>query len=163
MAVRGDDPHKIMHRCGHKSFSTTMIYVREGEAVSEGFGEPFPPLPDELLENRPEIAPGDSGCTIQPKTSCFQRGGRDSNTAKLPDSRCFTSDSRHEDGARIDVSAREQVGIGPSPTASPKDPRRTVEDALALALLRAAETARWDLVSQLLRELEARRIAAHVG
>jgi hypothetical protein len=49
MAVRGDDPHKIMHRCGHKSFSTTMLYVREGEAIREGFGEPFPALPDCLL------------------------------------------------------------------------------------------------------------------
>jgi integrase len=45
MAVRGDDSHKIMQRCGHKSFSTTMLYVREGEAIREGFGKPFPPLP----------------------------------------------------------------------------------------------------------------------
>jgi integrase len=49
MAVRGDDPLKIMQRCGHKSFSTTMVYVREGEAIREGFGEPFPPLPAELF------------------------------------------------------------------------------------------------------------------
>jgi integrase len=44
MAVRGDDAHKTMQRCGHKSFSTTMLYVREGEAIREGFGDPFPPL-----------------------------------------------------------------------------------------------------------------------
>jgi hypothetical protein len=58
MAVRGDDPHKIMHRCGHKSFTTTMIYVPEGEAVSEGFSEPFPPLPDELLGIAPRSPRG---------------------------------------------------------------------------------------------------------
>jgi len=45
MAVRGDDPLKIKQRCGHKTFSTTEIYVREGEALREGFGGPFPPLP----------------------------------------------------------------------------------------------------------------------
>jgi len=33
MAVRGDDPLKIKQRCGHKTFSTTEIYVREGEAL----------------------------------------------------------------------------------------------------------------------------------
>lgn len=49
MAVRGDDAHKIMQRCGHKSFTTTMLYVREGEAIREGFGEPFPALPACLL------------------------------------------------------------------------------------------------------------------
>jgi hypothetical protein len=50
MAVRGDDAHKIMQRCGHKSFSTTMLYVREGEAIREGFGDPFPPLPSCLVD-----------------------------------------------------------------------------------------------------------------
>jgi len=65
-AVRRDreavGPH---HRCGHKSFSTTMLYVREGEAIRAGFGDPFPPLPDVLLG----IAPGDIFFTNQPKTS----------------------------------------------------------------------------------------------
>jgi hypothetical protein len=53
MAVRGDDPLKIKQRCGHKTFSTTEIYVREGEALREGFGTPFPPLPKCLLEIAP--------------------------------------------------------------------------------------------------------------
>lgn len=49
MAVRGDEPLKIMHRLGHKNMSTTMIYVREAEQIAEGFGDPFPPLPASLL------------------------------------------------------------------------------------------------------------------
>jgi hypothetical protein len=36
----------------------------------------------------------------------------------------------------------------------------TVEDALATALAHAAEAGRWDVVAQLARELEARRLAA---
>lgn len=83
MAVRGDDPLKIMQRCGHRSFNTTMLYVREAEAVRAGFGTPFPALPACLID------PGGSsvtvrdrdrtGSTIWPKNRPSERGGRDSN------------------------------------------------------------------------------------
>jgi integrase len=49
MAVRGDEAMKIMQRCGHENIDTTMGYVRTAEAVREGFGGVFPPLPDVLL------------------------------------------------------------------------------------------------------------------
>jgi integrase len=49
MAVRGDDPLKIMQRAGHTDFKTTQLYLREAEAVREGFGEPFPTLPASVL------------------------------------------------------------------------------------------------------------------
>ncbi|GMV14716.1 MAG: hypothetical protein AMXMBFR56_29400 [Polyangiaceae bacterium] len=49
LAVRGDDPLKIMQRAGHTDFVTTQGYIREAEAVREGFGEVFPPLPPSLL------------------------------------------------------------------------------------------------------------------
>ncbi|MBI3206677.1 MAG: tyrosine-type recombinase/integrase [Myxococcales bacterium] len=49
MAVRGDDPLKIMQRAGHENFSTTQGYIRTAEAVRTGFGEPFPALPLALL------------------------------------------------------------------------------------------------------------------
>jgi hypothetical protein len=29
MAIRGDDPLRINHRAGHKSFTTTGGYIRE--------------------------------------------------------------------------------------------------------------------------------------
>jgi hypothetical protein len=51
MAVRGDDPLKIMQRCGHRDYGTTLRYVREAEAVRDGFGDPFPALPQCLLES----------------------------------------------------------------------------------------------------------------
>jgi integrase len=44
MAIRGDDPLHIQHRAGHSSFSTTQGYIRQAEAVREGFGEVFPSL-----------------------------------------------------------------------------------------------------------------------
>ncbi|MCE7893969.1 MAG: hypothetical protein DYH12_30445 [Sorangiineae bacterium PRO1] len=49
MAVRGDEPLKIMQRAGHQNFSTTQGYIRTAEAVREGFGVPFPPLPAVLM------------------------------------------------------------------------------------------------------------------
>ena len=45
LAVRGDDPLKIKQRAGHSTFSTTEGYIREAEAVRDGFGDVFPPLP----------------------------------------------------------------------------------------------------------------------
>jgi integrase len=45
MAIRGDEPLRIMQRAGHTSFSTTQGYIREAENVRQGFGVPFPPLP----------------------------------------------------------------------------------------------------------------------
>jgi hypothetical protein len=53
MAVRGDDPLKIKQRAGHASFQTTEIYIREAEAVREGFGAVFPPLPKSLISVAP--------------------------------------------------------------------------------------------------------------
>jgi hypothetical protein len=50
-AVRGDDPLKIRQRAGHSTVLTTEIYVREAEAVRQGFGEPFPVLPECLLSS----------------------------------------------------------------------------------------------------------------
>lgn len=50
MAVRGDDPLRIMRRAGHESFETTQLYVRLAEAARVGFGDVFPAIPPELYE-----------------------------------------------------------------------------------------------------------------
>ena len=52
MAIRGDEPLRIMQRAGHESFATTQLYVREAEAIREGFGEVFPPLTS-LIDTSP--------------------------------------------------------------------------------------------------------------
>lgn len=49
MAIRGTEPLKIQSRAGHNNFQTTQGYIREVEALREGFGEVFPPLPSSLL------------------------------------------------------------------------------------------------------------------
>lgn len=51
LAVRGDEPLKIMQRAGHRDLATTQGYVRTAEAVGvAAFGEVFPVLPSGLLE-----------------------------------------------------------------------------------------------------------------
>lgn len=52
MALRGDEPLRIMQRAGHSEFSTTMQYVREAETFGD-VGTPFPPLPS-LAITEPE-------------------------------------------------------------------------------------------------------------
>jgi hypothetical protein len=43
MAIRGEEPLRIMQRAGHGNFQTTQLYVREADAIRDGFGEVFPP------------------------------------------------------------------------------------------------------------------------
>jgi len=50
LAVAGLDATKIQRRAGHTTIETTMGYIREAESFAgEAFGQPFPPLPAELL------------------------------------------------------------------------------------------------------------------
>ena len=51
MAIRGDEPMKMMHRAGHEDLATTMGYVREAEALEFLKEEVFPALPDELFSS----------------------------------------------------------------------------------------------------------------
>jgi len=85
-----------------------------------------------------------------------QRGIEPSESAEFT---AIRVDSRTNDPPRGDVSARELVAFGPPDLEAP-----TVENALAGALARASAAGRWDIVAQLARELEARRLrAAGVG
>ncbi len=39
----------IMQRAGHRESKTTLGYIREAEAVGIDAGQPFPPLPPDLI------------------------------------------------------------------------------------------------------------------
>jgi hypothetical protein len=50
LAVRGDNPHQIQQRAGHRATplsvgQMTQKYIRTAEELQAGFGEPFPVLP----------------------------------------------------------------------------------------------------------------------
>lgn len=48
MAIRGDEPQRIMARCGHENMATTMGYVREAESLNVPRHTVFPVLPAAL-------------------------------------------------------------------------------------------------------------------
>jgi hypothetical protein len=85
--------------------------------------------------------------------------GGDIESAESAEFMAIRVDSRKDDPTRVDVSAREQVVIGPNKMHSAAGPL-TVENALAVALARASAAQEWGVVAQLARELEARRLAA---
>lgn len=49
-AIRGDDALKIQRAVGHRSLATTQRYIREAEVIGANIGEPFPPLPLDLVQ-----------------------------------------------------------------------------------------------------------------
>lgn len=91
MAVRGDEPLKIMQRAGHTDFATTQLYVREAEAVRDGFGDVFPELPDELLPTPEDdsIVPAIVLRTVSARKNSEAHGNRTHRTTVIPPFRRF--------------------------------------------------------------------------
>ena len=71
--------------------------------------------------------------------------------AKIAELMNVSSNSRRVEAPRVDGSARELVAFGPNDL--------IVENALARAIEGAVIAQRWDIVMQIARELEARRLA----
>jgi hypothetical protein len=94
----------------------------------------------------------------------MKRGGGAGNRSQPDDVTAQTHvDSSAGEPPPVDLSARSVVDVGPSEmrdaSTRPGTPN-AVEDALARALSLAAQAQRWDVVSQLARELEARRLVS---
>lgn len=163
MAVRGDDPLKVMQRCGHRDFGTTQTYIREAEAIREGFGEVFPALPEGLFGlggSGRVLALAERRWPIRPKTSGSERGGRDSN-ASDEDARS-TGNSASSSDAPSDArseSARDSksVTVGSSPLVHP--PPKATEEELERGILDALKLGLADVARALTSALEARRPA----
>ena len=83
MAVRGDQPLAIKRVLGHRTFATTEIYIREADAIREGFGQVFPALPAAVVDpfetfaRLMPVAKVAAPIWLKPRDKL--RGGRDSN------------------------------------------------------------------------------------
>lgn len=172
MAVRGDDALKIMHRAGHERFETTQRYVREAEAIREGFGDPFPTLPLDAFQKAKRVPP----VTVEPSslgpswTEVLDSGPQPIETiAGRTGLECAASDTSREIAGEPEIGDRD---IKPENSANPARPRDDrpavqepvhvddpVETALAAALTEAAKAGRFDVVGALAKELESRRLA----
>lgn len=163
LAVAGVAPAAIMRRAGHDDFKTSLGYIKVAEDFSGGaFGQPFPTLPSAFLLAT-EMATAGAGKTNPP---VFAGGlcGAWVGEPGLEDRAdpAFAAESPNVNAHRAtdqdDQSARnlapQERGHGHE--ASTSD---AVEGALAHALREATLAGRWDVVSQLAGELEARRLA----
>jgi integrase len=85
MAIRGDEPQRIMARCGHENMATTMGYVREAESLNVPRDAVFPVLPPSLIapDHTPEGPStwGRLGGKSLKRLKSFSRPQRDSNPA----------------------------------------------------------------------------------
>jgi hypothetical protein len=186
LTIGGTPLRQVQEWMGHASITMTMRYAHLApteqarkyldaleapppEATRSARSAPQPTSPRQVIppahsarrgNPRGNAAPRP---TIQPNTRMNRASpaGVESETPVLT-TRTHV-DSRTIELPRVDVSVRPVVDVGPSEVAS--EPMRSgkqasLEDALAEALMRAAAASRWDIVAQLGRELEARRLAA---
>jgi integrase len=122
-ALRGDAPLVIMQRCGHVRFETTMIYIREAEALGRNVGVPFPPLPASLLEPTGETAGGNGRRGQEMKKARLSsgfpgRGGRDLNSSQ---NHTLEGDSSHTPPCQEVIVGRFEGDTGETPE-PPADP-----------------------------------------
>lgn len=112
MAVRGDPPLTIKQRAGHANFKTTEGYIREAEAVRQGFGDVFPPLPASVVGTGGASAPQGNLPSQSPGNgqSSSQRAGPGGLPRQLLDS--------------IDGECTP-IGAPAAPTPAPKCPTLT--------------------------------------
>jgi integrase len=137
---------RIQRRAGHEDISTTLGYVKMAEDLTGKVGTPFAPLPLDLTS---PTGPSSESRSENIGKVVPEEGIE--GAMRVVSTRTQV-DSRPNESPRVDVSARPMVAFGPS--------NSSLEDALARAIESAANAARWDIVAQLAKELEARRLAA---
>lgn len=155
---------------GHRDRTTTEKYYLRGKGIRiHHVGMPFPPLPATLLgPSEPgipvKLTCQNNGGEMQPSETASQSARRGSTRRTL--GRAPKVANEHEN-SQIDDPASDRIEpVRPREQVKPTEYRTGVEQeigafemALADALQRAAVDRRYDVVSQLARELEARRTA----
>lgn len=160
-AMRGDEPLKIMRAAGHDDLRTTQRYINEAQTFDlEGFGEVFPAFP--LQEFSPFVVK--DRLSALSASNAVHSAKFDENLAGFrgrpqresnPDEIAEANPPKTTKDAEAVQAPDDTHGL----SASLKPELDAVEAALAMALEAATREARWDIVSQLARELEARRMA----
>ena len=113
--------------------------------MREPGGTPFGLCPK---SDSPKDGPSKKNGSKTPQKAVPEEGIEGAQILEVVD---VCGDSGTEEAPRVDVSARELVAFGPNDL--------VVENALARAIDGAVGAQRWDIVAQLARDLEARRLA----
>jgi integrase len=85
-ALAGTEPMRMMQRAGHATFTTTLGYIREAEAVGMNVGTPFPALPAQLTgegDDEPPNEPGDEGGDHSPTREPERQSSAESSAQVL--------------------------------------------------------------------------------
>jgi hypothetical protein len=186
LAVRGDDPLKIKQRAGHAAFTTTEGYIREAEAVADGFRAAFPALPASLLEAPRSTELGRLRSTFGPRKRDLERVKRGVSRSCIAGWKGLEGDAvrgiepmppdPHRAGPFVGPIERRRGGacegaggsrgsrhavVRPArriESSSDRDPSRTrAEDDLAVAVRLAAQAGEWAIVATPSRQLDALR------
>lgn len=154
LAVRGDDPLKIKQRAGHTTFSTTELYVREAEAIRDGFGDVFPRLPEAALR-----IVNDSSLTDDDGTS----GGNDEGKSGGAGNRTRGGNASESRGNKPKDAPDGAIVSSPHATdldqSIPGEHSPVTDEGLERAIVDAVAMGLVDVASTLARQLEARRAA----
>jgi hypothetical protein len=165
-AARGE-PARDQAARRPRRFETTEGYIREAENLrAANPGEPFPALPAPLLGSGRVLARGLAANFAKPNASTWlaERAGFEGAQS----SRIGALSTAHRAVAALDTTSTSadaplnRAPLDPVLDRSRPAPREQdpVEAALAAALEAATAACRWDVVAQLARELEARRLAS---
>lgn len=144
--ARGDNPAIIRQECGHEDAITNEIYIRalRGLAVTDL----FPELPARLYGAESLDQGLDQGSNPSPFSAGIECRRRESKTRFPPRGRLRIAPSRSERGPPIGSGRSKLATSGNRST-----PVDTVAADLAIALKAAAAAGRWEIVSELSRQL----------
>lgn len=167
-AIAGVDLVKLQRRAGHEGIAMTLVYVKEAEDRPQLAGQVFPSL--RCLVSSPVVQ-----AVVQKTDSPLKPWRKFVGAVGIEARKTDTSYEVTPTCEQVSVSAPQQTAreIGAadqtlgqngitSETAcgAPKaSEARSVEESLSVALSEAAKAGQWQVVSQLARELEARRLA----
>lgn|GEM_PF-664201 len=132
LAMRGDDPLKVMQRAGHSSFETTQKYIRTAEAIGGAIGDVFPAFAT------PQSHGESHGKCLTVENHCGGAGNRNAPGIRAVH---VPAESRMVEGAEPiaahELSTRNQVAVRMPPSES-HGPSPLLDAALADAMLSMA-------------------------
>jgi len=154
-AVRGDEPLRIKQRAGHSSFSTTELYLREAENLSHGFGNVFPPLPENIAPISPR---GDIRFHDRAKNKAIEVAppGIESEfkSASEPENLARSSGSPPDAVCETQRTSQALGGSSPSFATEPAEPS---DAELERAIIGAVTAGVFDVARTLAAQLDDRR------